>query len=48
MPSYAGNSSAARAAAVTRYKDKKLNRQTGKIRYEMRKINAEKRPRIKV
>jgi hypothetical protein len=37
----------ARAACFVRYKEKKQNRKTGKIRYEMRKINAEKRPRIR-
>jgi len=38
----------ARAACFAKCKEKRQNRQSGKIRYEMRKINAEKRPRIKV
>ena len=38
----------ARAACFVRYKEKKQNRKSGKIRYEMRKLNAEKRPRIRV
>jgi hypothetical protein len=37
----------ARAACFVRYKEKKQNRKSGKIRYEMRKLNAEKRPRIR-
>lgn len=38
----------ARAACLARHQEKKKQRKTGKVRYEMRKINAEKRPRIKV
>ena len=39
----------AREASVLRYKEKRQNRLFSKrIRYEVRKINAEKRPRMKV
>lgn len=38
-----------RAAKVLRYKEKRQSRLFSKrIRYEVRKLNAEKRPRIKV
>lgn len=38
-----------REASVLRYKEKRRNRLFAKkIRYEVRKLNAEKRPRIKV
>ena len=38
-----------REASVQRYKEKRRNRLFAKtIRYEVRKLNAEKRPRIKV
>lgn len=38
-----------REASVLRYKEKRQNRLfSKKIRYEVRKLNAEKRPRIKV
>lgn len=38
-----------RAARVLRYKEKRQSRVVSKrIRYEVRKLNAEKRPRIKV
>lgn len=40
----------ARKAALARYKEKKsarVNNPSKKVRYEMRRINAEKRPRIK-
>lgn len=38
-----------REASVLRYKEKRQNRLFAKrIRYEVRKVNAEKRPRIKV
>lgn len=38
-----------REASVLRYKQKRLNRLFSKrIRYEVRKLNAEKRPRMKV
>lgn len=38
-----------REASVLRYKEKRQNRLFSKrIRYEVRKLNAEKRPRIKV
>lgn len=38
-----------REASVLRYKEKRQNRLFAKrIRYEVRKINAEKRPRMKV
>lgn len=38
-----------REASVKRYKEKRQNRLFSKrIRYQVRKINAEKRPRLKV
>ena len=38
-----------REASVLRYKEKRQNRLFAKrIRYEVRKLNAEKRPRLKV
>ena len=38
-----------REASVLRYREKRQNRLfSKKIRYEVRKLNAEKRPRIKV
>ena len=38
-----------REARVMRYKEKRLKRlYNKKIRYEVRKLNAEKRPRLKV
>lgn len=38
-----------REASVMRYKEKRQNRLFSKtIRYQVRKLNAEKRPRIKV
>lgn len=38
-----------RAASVMRYKEKRQNRLFSKtIRYQVRKLNAEKRPRVKV
>jgi hypothetical protein len=40
---------ARREASVLRYKEKRQNRLfSKKIRYQVRKLNADKRPRIKV
>lgn len=44
----AGSRDGGREARVTRYREKRRNRLfSKKIRYEVRKLNAEKRPRMK-
>jgi len=44
-----GQSGGGREASMLRYKEKRRNRLfSKKIRYEVRKLNAERRPRMKV
>lgn len=48
-PAAAGPTSAVRQASVLRYREKRRTRLfSKKIRYEVRKLNAERRPRMKV
>jgi CCT motif len=49
MPGITDSKRGLRAACLERYREKKRNRGFMKrVRYEMRKLNAERRPRIKV
>ena len=50
LPLPAADSKEARRACLDRYREKKRHRAAAgsKIRYEMRRVNAEQRPRFKV